>query len=116
MLVDRWRVFRTLWRLQLTLVDDGTQKQVAVMDLNGTSFTSYWKASDDTLTIKGKKEDTTWLGVVIATGMAVAKNERHRFKSQLGNEKANCKDEMFEPKRFSMDLYRASSIKSALSA
>lgn len=104
-------MFRTLWRLQLTLVDDATQKQVAVMDLNGTSFTSYWKASDDTLTIKGNKEDRMWLGVVIATGMAVAKSERRRFKSQLGNEKANCKDEMFEPKRFSMDLYRASSLK-----
>lgn len=112
---NRWKVFRTLWRLQLTLLDESTQKQVAVLDLNGTTFGSYWKPSDDSVSIRGDKEDKAWLGVVIATGMAVAKYEKQRFKSQLGSEKANCKDDMYEPKRFSMEMYRASSLRSALS-
>lgn len=107
-------MFRTLWRLQLTLLEEATQRQVAVFDLNGTSFGSYWKPSDDTLSIRGDKEDTMWLGVVIATGMAVAKCERHKFKCQLGNEKANCKDDMYEPKRFSTEIYRASSLTAAV--
>ena len=105
-----------MWRLQLILIEDATQKQMAVFDLNGTSFGQYWKPSEETVSIRGSKDDKDWLGVVIATGMAVAKLERRRFKSQLGSGEANCKDQMLEPARFSLDLYRAPSLKSTLSA
>ena len=105
-----------MWRLQLTLTEAATQKQMAVFDLNGTSFGQYWKPNEDTVSIRGSKDDKIWLGAVIATGMAVAKIERKRFKSQLGSEEFNCQDQRLEPERFSTDLHRDPSLKSTLSA
>ena len=94
---------------------DANQKQMAVLDLNGTCFNSNWRKGTDTISIRGDKEDKEWLGLVIATGMVAAKAEKREFNSQLGNGDLTSKDQVFEPRRFSMDDFAAPALKPARS-
>ena len=70
--------------MQIKLLEDGSQQELALYSGSGTRCKSYWihnpELSQDTVTLFGRTDYPTWVQVVFASGMAAAKTHRRNDK------------------------------------
>lgn len=76
--------------MQIRLLEDGSQQELALFRGPGTKCKSYWiqnpELLQETITLFGRTDYPAWVQLVIATGMVAAKTQRRNdkgFRSSL---------------------------------
>ena len=70
--------------MQIRLLEDGSQQEVALFSGPGTRCKRYWiqnpELMQETITLFGRTDYPAWVQLVIATGMVAAKTQRRNDK------------------------------------
>lgn len=75
--------------MQIRLLEDGSQQELATFTGPGTRCKSYWiqnpELAQDTITMFGRTDYPAWMQIVIVSGLVAAKTQRRIDKGFQGS-------------------------------